>query len=332
MVLRAMTANAPPGTGPNDEGASSVVIKDRRKRDLFKAGALQTAILNSDGFLSIATDEKGVIQIFNAGARRMLGYTAAEVVNKLKPADFSDPAQVVERARALSLEFATAITPGFEALVFKASHGIEDQYEVTYIRKDGGRLPATVSVTALRDPESEIIGYLLSGIARSSADITPPPEVDAAPKEPETASGLARRRLLYIEGEPASVGLVEQLIARRTDVLLMRAADLSLGIELARTARPDVILMNIDLPGTGAIQIVKFLRGDPATQNTPILALSANAAPGAITKGLEAGFFHYLIKPMKAEPFMEALGDALEFVALERAEQNDLPLRKEHIH
>ena len=124
---------------------------------------MQNAIFNSANFSSIATDEKGVIQIFNVGAERMLGYAAAEVMNKITPADISDPQEVITRAKALSAELGTTITPGFEALVFKASRGIEDIYELTYIRKDGSRFPAIVSVTALRDAQGGIIGYLLIG-------------------------------------------------------------------------------------------------------------------------------------------------------------------------
>ena len=130
---------------------------------LLTTGALQSAIFNSANFSSIATDAEGVIQIFNVGAERMLGYAAAEVMNKITPADISDPQEVIARAKALSVELGTEITPGFEALVFKASRGIEDIYELTYIRKDGSRFPAVVSVTALRDQEQTIIGYLLIG-------------------------------------------------------------------------------------------------------------------------------------------------------------------------
>ena len=133
----------------------------RSHEALLKTGALQSAILNSANFSSIATDEKGVIQLFNVGAERMLGYTAAEVMNKITPADISDPQEVIARAKALSVELGTPIAPGFEALVFKASRGIEDIYELTYIRKDGSRFPAVVSVTALRDDEDGVIGYLL---------------------------------------------------------------------------------------------------------------------------------------------------------------------------
>ncbi|MCX7157401.1 MAG: PAS domain S-box protein [Rhodocyclales bacterium] len=140
---------------------------------LIKAGALQSAIFNSANFSSIATDAKGVIQIFNVGAERMLGYAAADVMNKITPADISDPQEIIARAEALSVELDTAIKPGFEALVFKASRGIEDIYELTYIRKDGSRFPAVVSVTALRDAQNAIIGYLLIGTdntARKLAD------------------------------------------------------------------------------------------------------------------------------------------------------------------
>jgi diguanylate cyclase (GGDEF)-like protein/PAS domain S-box-containing protein len=130
---------------------------------LIKAGALQAAIFNSANFSSIATDAKGVIQIFNVGAERMLGYEAAEVMDRITPADLSDPHELIVRAKALSVELETPIAPGFEALVFKASRGIEDIYELTYIRKDGTRVPAVVSVTALRDDQNAIIGYLLIG-------------------------------------------------------------------------------------------------------------------------------------------------------------------------
>ena len=135
----------------------------RHTEVLLKTGALQSAIFNSANFSSIATDARGVIQIFNVGAERMLGYTAAEVTNKITPADISDPEEVIARAKALSIELGTPIAPGFEALVFKASRGIEDIYELTYFRKDGSRFPAVVSVTALRDAQDVIIGYLLIG-------------------------------------------------------------------------------------------------------------------------------------------------------------------------
>ena len=142
----------------NDEKLTQV-----GRQEILRTGALQDAIFSSANFSSIATDAKGVIQIFNVGAERMLGYTAEEVVDKITPAGISDAQELVVRATALSVEAGTPITPGFEALVFKASRGIEDIYELTYIRKDGSRFPAIVSVTALRDVQENIIGYLLIG-------------------------------------------------------------------------------------------------------------------------------------------------------------------------
>jgi PAS domain S-box-containing protein len=142
---------------------NAAVTEVRRNEALLKTGALQNAILNSANFSSIATDEKGVIQLFNVGAERMLGYAASEVVDQITPADISDPQEVIARAAALSLELGTTITPGFDALAFKASRGMEDIYELTYIRKDGSRFPAIVSVTALRDDKAAVIGYLLIG-------------------------------------------------------------------------------------------------------------------------------------------------------------------------
>jgi PAS domain S-box-containing protein len=159
------TQAALPGEAATTEAAD---IEDQREEALLKTGALQNAVLNSANFSIIATDEKGIIQLFNIGAERMLGYAAVEMVNLITPAHISDPLEVVARAVELSRELSTTITPGFEALVFKASRGIEDKYELTYIRKDGSRFPAIVSVTALRDADSKIIGYLLIGTDNSA--------------------------------------------------------------------------------------------------------------------------------------------------------------------
>jgi len=175
--------------GAEDVVAVDVFTKVRREKALLKTGALQDAIFNSANFSSIATDEKGVIQLFNVGAERMLGYTALEVVDKITPADISDPQEVIARAKALSAELATPMTPGFEALVFKASRGIEDIYELTYIRKDGSRFPAVVSVTALRDAQGGIIGYLLVG-----TDNTARKQVEAGAHQRNPRSGANRVR------------------------------------------------------------------------------------------------------------------------------------------
>ncbi|MBE0587856.1 MAG: response regulator [Hydrogenophaga sp.] len=526
---------------------------------MLKAGALQNAILNSANFSIIATDEKGIIQLFNVGAERMLGYRADEVVNRVRPSDMHDPQEVHARAMALSLELDTAIAPGFEALAFKASRGIEDIYELTYICKDGSSFPAIVSITALRDDYGDLIGYLLIGTDNSvrkrveqqlneavnaaekanlaktdfissmshelrtplnailgfaqllesgtpeptptqqrsigqilkagwyllelineildlaliesgklslsgepvsltevlaecramveqqarqrgigmvfarlespryvkadrtrlmqvlinllfnaikynqrgghvtvactlsppnavrisvrdtgpglepeqlaqlfqpfnrlgqesgaeegtgiglvvtqrlvhlmggeiGADSTPgvgsvfwvemalteapqsPAQDGVLPGEaprPDALPGTPHHTLLYVEDNPANLELVEQIIARRTDLRLLGAADASVGIEFARVYQPEVILMDINLPGISGIEALKILRTDPATAHIPVIALSANAVPRDIQKGLEVGFFNYLTKPIKVAQLMDALDAAL---------------------
>ncbi len=527
---------------------------------LLKAGALQNAILTSANFSIIATDEKGIIQLFNVGAERMLGYTADEVVNKISPSDIHDPHEVKARAEALSMELSTPIAPGFEALAFKASRGIEDIYELTYICKDGSCFPAIISITALRDEYGAIIGYLLIGtdnsvrkrvelelndavIAadkanRAKSDFlssmshelrtplnailgfaqlvesgTPAPtpaqkrnldqilkagwyllelineildlaliesgrlslstepvllddvmlecramiepqahkrglhmsfpsfvtpyfvnadrtrlkqvlinllfnavkynkpggavsveyalvapnsmrisicdtglglspeqlkqlfqpfnrlgkeasaeegtgiglvvtkrlvemmggrigaessldtgsvfwielglmsapqaavvgDGHAVPGQVCEPDGLPRHTLLYVEDNPANLELVEQLIARRGDLRLLTASDGNLGIEFARAYLPEVILMDINLPGVSGIDAMKVLHADPATAHIPIIALSANAVPRDIERGMEAGFFNYITKPIKISQFMDALDAALKF-------------------
>jgi signal transduction histidine kinase/AmiR/NasT family two-component response regulator len=551
------TRNSPTPTG--DAGKAARITEVRRQKALLKTGALQNAILTSANFSIIATDEKGIIQLFNVGAERMLGYLAAEVVNRINPSDIHDPQEVMARAQALSLELATPIAPGFEALAFKASRGIEDIYELTYICKDGSRFPAIVSITALRDDDGDIIGYLLIGtdnsvrkrveselneamaaaekanraktdflssmshelrtplnailgfaqLMQSGAPPPTPPQkrnldqilkagwyllelineiLDLAliesgkvtlSREPvslvevmlecrtmiepqahkrgiamtfprfeipffvkadrtrvkqvlinllfnaikynkpggavaveytlrpsdsirisvrDTGAGLAPeqlaqlfqpfnrlgkeagaeegtgiglvvtkrlvelmggaigadstvgvgsvfwielslttapqlavreaeratlvrpqlqdgtplRTLLYVEDNPANLELVEELIARRPDLRLLSAADGDLGIEFARAYQPEVILMDINLPGISGLEAMKILRADPSTAHIPIIALSANALPHDIEKSLEAGFFDYLTKPIKVKQFMEALDLALK--------------------
>jgi len=134
-----------------------------RPSALLKTGALQRAILDSANFASIATDEHGVIQVFNVGAERMLAYAAAEVCKRLTPADLCDPQDLARRAEGLAREPGGATMSGFEALVFKASRGIEDIGELNFLRKDGSRLNAIVTVTSLRDAAGVIIGYLFVG-------------------------------------------------------------------------------------------------------------------------------------------------------------------------
>ena len=547
------------GTGSNTASADAIA-EVRRKNDLLKTGVLQHAIITSANFAIIATDEKGIIQLFNVGAERMLGYTAAEVVNKISPSDIHDPREVMARAQALSLELATTIAPGFEALAFKASRDVEDNYELTYICKNGSRFPAVVSITALRDDYGDLIGYLLIGtdnsvrkrvemelhLAMAAAEkanfaksqflsamshelrtplnailgfaqlvesdtpspspsqkrhidqilksgwylldlineildlamiesgrltlspeaislaevmlechamiepqarargvsmtfpkfefpyfvkadrtrlkqvlinllfnaikynkpagtvtveysLSPPDSIRigirdageglapaqlaqlfqpfnrlgkeagveqgtgiglvmtkrlvelmggvigvdsavgigsvfwiefgltsatpmtvpeaayAAPARPPAPDGNPLRTVLYVEDNPANLVLVQKLIARRPDLRLLSAVDGNLGVELARAHRPDVILMDINLPGISGIEAMKILRADASTAHIPIVALSANAMPDDIEKSLKSGFFNYITKPIKVDQFMDALDVALIF-------------------
>lgn len=138
--------------------------EDTQRQHARKTAALQIAVFNNADFYNIATDEKGVIQLFNAGAERLLGYAAADVVNRLTPADLCDPQALIARATALGRAFATPIAAGFEALVYHAARGIVDSYALTCIRKDGSRVALVVSVSALHGSDGGRIGYLMVGI------------------------------------------------------------------------------------------------------------------------------------------------------------------------
>ncbi len=137
----------------------------------------------------------------------------------------------------------------------------------------------------------------------------------AASHRPQARTGAPVRTLLYVEDNPANLLLVEELVSRRPDLRLLSAVDGHLGIELAREFLPEVILMDINLPGINGIEAMKILRADPATAHIPIMAISANVIPSDIRKGLDAGFFRYLTKPIVVNEFMDALSVALEFAA-----------------
>jgi PAS domain S-box-containing protein len=129
-------------------------------------------------------------------------------------------------------------------------------------------------------------------------------------------NGKPRRTILHVEDNPANLELVEQLIARRPELHLLSVTDGTLGIEFARVYQPQVILMDINLPGISGLEAMKILHADPTTAHIPIIALSANAVPHDIEKALQAGFFNYLTKPIKVKLFMETLDAALENLPL----------------
>jgi CheY-like chemotaxis protein len=148
----------------------------------------------------------------------------------------------------------------------------------------------------------------------ASAPLLAAGEVDqTVPVQVPAPNGGVPRTLLYVEDNPANLQLVVQIVARRPDIRLLSARNGVQGIELARSSRPDVILMDINLPGMSGIKAMQILRADIATAHIPVVALSANAMPRDIERGLEAGFFRYLTKPIKVKEFMETLDAALEF-------------------
>jgi CheY-like chemotaxis protein len=153
----------------------------------------------------------------------------------------------------------------------------------------------------------------LTALAAPAADLAPPAPAATAPLSVLTGARL--RTVLYVEDNPANLTLVEQLLDRCSDIRFISARNAPLGIQIARASQPDVILMDINLPGLSGLDALKILREDPVTAHIPVVALSANAIPRDIGKGLDAGFFRYLTKPIKVDEFMETLR-----VALERAE------------
>jgi CheY-like chemotaxis protein len=154
--------------------------------------------------------------------------------------------------------------------------------------------------------------------AATAPDLSVDRVEDSAVAQAQVQSGAPPRTLLYVEDNPANLKLVERLIARRPDMHMLSARDGNTGIQLARSRQPEVILMDINLPGISGIEALKIIREDPATAHIPVVALSANAMPRDIQKGMLAGFFLYLTKPIKVDEFMNTLDAALEFAGQNR--------------
>ena len=152
--------------------------------------------------------------------------------------------------------------------------------------------------------------------------LTPAPQIEPqrlaqlVQTRPALPDGTPLRTLLYVEDNPANLELVQQIIARRPDLRLLTATDGSRGIELARSHLPEVVLMDIYLPGISGIDAMKILRADPATGHIPIIAVSANAMPHDIERALAVGFFSYITKPIRIKELLEALDMALEMAAI----------------
>jgi len=143
--------------------------------------------------------------------------------------------------------------------------------------------------------------------------------VPALPAEPVPTV----HTLLYIEDNRADLKLVERIIARHPNFRLLTAVTGSSGVEIARGSLPDVILMDINLSDISGFKALKILRSDPTTARIPVIALSVNSLPLNIESGLEEGFFRYLVKPIKLDEFMDALGLALAFAGKTSAKNRD---------
>ncbi len=119
------------------------------------------------------------------------------------------------------------------------------------------------------------------------------------------------RTLLYVEDNPANLRLVEEIVGFRADLRLLAAPDGHMGIEMARAHQPDLVLMDLNLPGMSGTDALQELRRDPRTAHIPVLALTANAMPRDVERGLESGFDRYLTKPINIEEFNAAIDQTL---------------------
>lgn len=145
--------------------------------------------------------------------------------------------------------------------------------------------------------------------------------------QPHKNNNPSKSTLLYVEDNPANLALVEDIMAAQTDFCLLTARDGFAGVELARLAQPDIILMDINLPGMSGVEALKAITQDPLTTHIPVIALSANAIPQDIENGLEAGFFRYLTKPIRINEFLCTLDAARELTHINTTTLNK---RKEH--
>jgi two-component system, sensor histidine kinase and response regulator len=280
-------------------------------RTLLTAEALQRAIFCSANVSSIVTDAKGVIQFFNLGAERALGYTAAEVLHKINLTDIADPRDVGARASALSLEIGTPIASGFEALVFKASRGIEDVYELSYVRKDGSRFPSLVSVTALRDAHDATIGYLLIGTDNTARKQAEEALVEAGALQ---QSAAVERRM--------SLALQDDL---RTAKDAAEAANRAKSELLANMSHEIRTLMNGVIGMTDLVLDTEL--ASEQRENLLIVQSSADALLAIINDILDVSRME--VGRLELEPASftsrDVIGDAVNAVAL-RAHQKGLEL------
>jgi CheY-like chemotaxis protein len=117
--------------------------------------------------------------------------------------------------------------------------------------------------------------------------------------------------VLYVEDNPANMRLMEQILKLRTDIHLLKAHEPLLGLELAAHYRPDLIMLDINLPGMSGYDMLQLLKNSSEAKATPVVAISATAMPTDIQRGLDAGFTHYITKPIKLQQLFDVLDELL---------------------
>jgi PAS domain S-box-containing protein len=277
------------------------ITEIQRQETWFESRAVQNAIFASATFSVIVTNAKGIVQSFNVGAERMLGYSSADVVNKVDLLYFHDPQEVLARARALSLDFATPVAAGFETLTFKPSRGIEDSCESTYLGKDGSRVPVCVEISALRDDSGIVIGYVAIGtdvsahkqanadfLSRMSHELRTPLNAILGFAQllksgsPSVTSPQERNIDLILEAGWQQLELINGMLDLAANpaggpvrrILYIRdSATNSPLVEIARASQPDVILMDINLPAISGVSALSIFADDPATAHIPVVTI-----------------------------------------------------------
>jgi diguanylate cyclase (GGDEF)-like protein/PAS domain S-box-containing protein len=301
--------NSRTGTSPEPGNSAGMPGAAESSPDQTQArAALMDAIFNSTHFWQMATDESGVIQIFSARAEATLGYDAVDVVDRITPADIMDPAELVKRAAELSVELGTPIAPGFEALVCKAKGGIEDSYELTCFRRDGGRVPAIVSVTALRDAHEDIIGYLLTGtdniagtqvVAQAGTEVVTQERAghragDASGSAPIAAEPAT---ILIIDDEPQNRRLLQALLEPEGYVTRTAGSGEEALVSIAAFP-PDLILLDVIMPGMDGREVASRIKADRATCNIPVIMVTAQSDHEARLAAVDGGAEDFLTKPI----------------------------------
>ncbi len=268
---------------------------------LLETGALQDAIFNSARFCCIFTDEKGAIRILNAGAKRMLGYAAADVVGKT-PAELCDPQELIARAAVLSRESGTPVAPGFAALVCNASRGREDIYALTWLRKNGSRLPAMISVTALRGVGEAIVGYLLIG-----TDDTARQHAEAALRKltaPLAAAEVRKPVALVVEDDDRAAEALRRYLEAEGFAVVRSISAEDAFLEAPKHTLA-LITLDLQMYGLNGWQFLKQLHASGMQSQVPVIIASIRPVEDDLAQS--RGVAAVLQKPIRRAHLTAAL-------------------------